>query len=132
MVEKQLINPPQLPRPSGFTHGIATSGGRLLFLSGQTGSDAHGNIVMGGLLAQYEQMLRNLQVVVEAAGGGMQNIVQTTIFVRNREDYLSHLKALGELHRTYFGQYYPAAALFEVSGFFQEEALVEISGIAVI
>ncbi len=130
---KKLINPPSLPQPRGYSHGILTTGGRLLFLAGQTASDAEGQIVApGDLVAQYEQVLRNLQAVVAAAGGKMQDIVKINIFVSNRDDYQAHLKQLGQIHRAYFGTYYPATALFEISRFFQDEALIEIEGIAVL
>jgi len=132
-MNKTIINPSTLPHPRGFSHGILTTGGRLLFLAGQTGSDAEGNIAApGDLVAQYEQTLRNLKTVVESAGGNMQNITQITIFIRDRNDYLAHLKPLGQVHRSFFGDYNPAAALFEVSGFFQDETLVEIQGLAVL
>src|SRR5437868_13789964 len=105
---KDIINPPTLARPTGFSHGILTTGGQLLFLAGQTGSDAEGNITApGDLVAQYEQVLRNLKAVVEEAGGQMQDIVKITIFVRDRDDYIAHLKPLGQVHRAYFGDYYP-------------------------
>ncbi len=130
---KILVNPPSLARPSGFNHGILVTGGDLLFLAGQTGSNAEGQIVApGDLMAQYEQTLRNLQTVVEAASGKMQDIVKVNIFVRDRDDYLAHLKPLGVIHKSFFGAYYPTAALFEVSRFFQDEALIEIEGLAVI
>jgi enamine deaminase RidA (YjgF/YER057c/UK114 family) len=130
---KTIINPSTLPRPRGFSHGILVTGGRLLFLAGQTGSDATGQIVApGDLVAQYEQTLQNLKTVVEAAGGTMQDIMQITIFVRDRDDYLAHLKQLGQVHRSFFGEYYPATALFEISRFFQDEALIEIEGLAVL
>ncbi len=130
---KILVNPPSLARPSGFNHGILVTGGDLLFLAGQTGSNAEGQIVApGDLVAQYEQVLRNLKTVVEAASGKMQDIVKVNIFVRDRDDYLAHLKPLGVIHKSFFGAYYPAAALFEVSRFFQDEALIEIEGLAVI
>lgn len=133
MGDKALINPPQLAPPRGFTHGIVTRGGRLLFLAGQDASDGAGRIVgAGDLLAQFEQVLSNLRAVVEAAGGTMQDIVKLTIFVASRDAYRAQLKALGEIHRRHFGSYYPTMALFEVSGFFQEEALIEIEGIAVL
>ena len=132
-MDKTIINPSTLPRPRGFSHGILVTGGRLLFLAGQTGSDATGRIVApGDLVAQYEQTLRNLKAVVEAAGGKMQDITQITIFIRDRDDYLAHLKPLGQVHRSFFGDYYPATALFEISRFFQDEALLEIEGIAVL
>lgn len=132
-MEKTLINPPTLPRPSGFNHGVLVTGGRLLFLAGQTASDAEGRITApDDLVAQYEQVLRNLQAVVEAADGTMQDIVKMTIFVRNRDEYRAHLKALGKVHKAFFDRYYPATALFEISRFFQDEALIEIEGIAVL
>ena len=130
---KQIINPPSLARASGFSHGILVTGGRLLFLAGQTASDAEGHIVSpGNLVAQYEQVLRNLKTVVEAAGGKMQDIMKITIFVRDRDDYHAHLKPLGKVHQAYFGAYYPATALLEISRFFQDKALIEIEGLAVI
>jgi enamine deaminase RidA (YjgF/YER057c/UK114 family) len=132
-MDKTIINPPTLAHPIGFSHGILVKGGRLLFLAGQTGSNAEGQIIApGNLVAQYEQTLRNLQTVVEAAGGKMQDITKLNIFVRDRDDYLAHLKSLGVVHRAFFGAYYPAMALFEVSRFFQNETLVEIEGLAVI
>jgi enamine deaminase RidA (YjgF/YER057c/UK114 family) len=130
---KSLINPPTLAHPTGFNHGILVTGGRLLFLAGQTASNAEGQIVSpGDLVAQYEQVLRNLQTVVEAAGGKIQDIMKMTIFIRDRDDYLAHLKPLGRAHRTFFGAYYPAMALFEISRFFQDDALIEIEGLAII
>ncbi len=132
-MERDILNPPSLARPSGFSHGVVTTGGRLLFLAGQTASDAEGQIVASGdIVMQYEQVLQNLQTVVEAAGGTMQDMVKMTIFVSDRDDYRAHLKALGKVHRAYFGTHYPAAALLEISRFFQDGALIEIEGIAVL
>ncbi|HLL78426.1 MAG TPA: RidA family protein [Ktedonobacteraceae bacterium] len=132
-MEKERINPTSLARPVGFNHGILTTGGKLLFLAGQTGSNAEGRILApGDLVAQYEQILRNLQAVVEEVGGTMQHITKLNIFVRDRDDYVAHRKELGRVHRAFFGSYYPAMALFEISRLFQDEALVEIEGMAVI
>lgn len=126
-----LINPPSLPAPKGFNHGILVSGRRLLFLAGQDASDVNGNIVApGDLVAQFEQVLRNLKAVVEEAGGTTQDIVKLNIFVRDRDAYVANLKPLGRVFRTYFGNHYPTMALFEVSAFFREENLIELEGIA--
>ena len=94
-MEKKLINPSSLTTPRGFNHGIMTSGGRLLFLAGQDASDAEGRIVApGDLVAQFEQVLRNLKTVVEAAGGSMGDIVKLNIFVADKNDYVAKLKPL--------------------------------------
>ena len=95
-MEKTIVNPPTLAPAVGFSHGILVTGGRLLFLAGQTGSNAEGQIMApDDLVAQYEQTLRNLQTVVESAGGKIQDITKLNIYVRNRDDYLAHLKTLG-------------------------------------
>ncbi len=129
---KKLVNPPSLAKPRGFNHGILVSGGQLLFLAGQTASDAEGNIISGDLVAQYEQVLLNHKAVIEASGGTMTDIVKLNIFVRDKNDYVAKLKPLGAVHRKYFGDYYPTMALFQIMALFQEEALIEMEGMAVI
>ena len=130
---KRIINPSGLAAPRGFSHGIATTGGTLLFLGGQDASDATGRIVApGDLVAQLDQVLANLREVVTAAGGQMTDIVKLNMFVRDRDDYAAKRKALGEVWRRHFGDYYPALALFEVSALFQTDALIELEGTAVI
>ncbi len=131
MGERRIINPASLAPPRGYSHGVLVRGGDLLFLGGQDGSDSEGRL-SPDLVGQFRQALRNLQAVVEAAGGTLQDVVKLNIFVRDRVLYLENRKPLGEVFRSFFGGYYPAMALFEVNGFFREEALVEVEGIAVI
>ena len=129
--DKQMINPAGLAPPRGFTHGILVSGGRLLFLAGQDASDAEGRIIApGDLVAQDEQVVRNLKAVVESAGGTLQDIVKLNIYVTDRDAYRAQLKPLGEIHRAYFDRHYPATALFEVKGLFNPDAMIEMEGIA--
>ncbi len=131
MSDRTIINPPELPRPRGFSHGIVCEGGRLLMLAGQDASDAEGVIhAPGDLLAQYEQVLKNLKAVVEAAGGTMEDIVKLNIYVTDRDTYRTQLKPLGEIYRAYFGRHYPTMALFEIRGLFNPDAVIEIEGIA--
>lgn len=131
-MDKKIINPPSLPAPRGYNHGILVNGGQLLFLAGQDASNVGGQIVApDNLLGQFEQVLRNLKAVIEEAGGTMQDIVKLNIFVRDRDEYVASLKPLGQVFRTYFGDYYPTMALFEVSAFFRDEALIELEGLAV-
>lgn len=77
-------------------------------------------------------MLANLKAVVEEAGGEMGDIVKMTIFVDDRDNYIENLKSLGRAHKEFFGAYYPATSLLEISRFFQEGVMVEIEGIAVL
>lgn len=131
MSERKIINPPELANPRGFSHGFAIEGGRLLMLAGQDASDAEGQIITpGDLVAQYEQVIKNLKAVVEAAGGELQDIVKLNIYVTDRDAYRAQLKSLGEIHRAYYGHHYPAMALFEVKGLFNPDAMIEMEGIA--
>jgi enamine deaminase RidA (YjgF/YER057c/UK114 family) len=134
MSDKRVINPPELVPPRGFSHGILVGGpGRLLFLAGQDGSDREGKIVSpGDLVAQYEQVIKNLKAVVETAGGELTDIVKLNIFVTDRAAYLAHLRELGKIHRAYFGDHYPAMAFFEVKSLFNSEALIEMEGVALL
>src|SRR5262249_42868255 len=106
-------------------------GGRLLMLAGQDASDVEGAIRNpGDLLAQYEQVIKNLKAVVEAAGGTLEDIIKLNIFVTDCDTYRALLEPLGEIHRAYFGHHYPAMALFEVKGLFNPDAMIEMEGVA--
>jgi enamine deaminase RidA (YjgF/YER057c/UK114 family) len=132
-VERKIIAPPALAPPRGFSHGILVRGGQLLFLAGQDAADQSGRIVGGGdLVRQFEQVIRNLDAVVRAAGGTLKHVAKLNIFVRDRRAYLENLTPIGEIFRRHFEGHYPAMALFEVTGFFRDEALIEIEGIAVV
>lgn len=132
-MSKEIINPTSLPTPRGFNHGLLTTGGRLLFLAGQDASDGDGRIVAAGdILGQCQQVLLNLHAVVHEAGGQMADIVKLNVYVTSRDAYLAQLKPLGKIFRDYFGGYYPAMALFEVTGLFQPDALIEMEGFAVL
>jgi len=131
-MDKEIITPPELAPPRGFNHGIKVDGGELLFLAGQDGSNADEEIVApGDLVAQFEQVLENLQTVVREAGGTMDDIVKLNIFVADRDDYVDRLDPLGEVFASYFDEY-PTMALFEVNKFFKQEALIELEGFAVV
>jgi enamine deaminase RidA (YjgF/YER057c/UK114 family) len=131
-MDKIAINPPSLARPSGFSHGIETRG-RLLFLAGQTAQDAAGRIVAAGdVVAQFRQALTNVRAVVEAAGGTLRDLVKVTFYVTDKRDYRAKSRAIGAVYRELMGGYYPATTLVEVRGLWDDEALIEIDGIAVL
>ena len=130
---KTIINPPSLAKPSGFSHAILAEGGRTMFLAGQPGLDAHGKVVSpGDLVAQLAQALANIQTIIETAGGTMQDLVKLTFYVMDKDDYKAKLKPIGQVYRSYFEGYYPATTLVEVSGLFDDSALIEIDCFAVL
>ncbi len=132
-MKKTILNPSALAKPSGYSNGILTQGGRLLCLAGQTGMDASGRIAApGDLLAQFTQVLTNLKAVVAEAGGEMTDIVKLTIFVTDKRAYAAQREAIGARYREFFGRYYPAMTLVEVKSLYDDAALIEIEGLAVL
>jgi enamine deaminase RidA (YjgF/YER057c/UK114 family) len=128
-----IINPPELSPPIGFSHAIVAPGGKTVYLAGQVSFDASGKIIhKGDLVKQFEQVLHNLEAAMSASGGVMLDIVKLTIYVRDKKDYAAKLKEIGKIYQIYFGKYYPAMTLVEVSSLFEDDALLEIDGIAVI
>ena len=131
-MRKEVVTPPELAEPSGFNHGLVVDGGRTLYLAGQDATGSDGEIVApGDLVGQFEQVMENLATVVEEAGGSREDIVKLNLFVADREAYRAHLAEVGGIFAEYVDEY-PAMALFEVSGFFKEDALVEMEGFAVL
>ncbi len=61
------VNPPELAKPSGFSHAVVATGGRIVFLAGQTALDAGGAVVGHDVVAQFEQALGNLLSALRAA-----------------------------------------------------------------
>ena len=131
-MRKEVVTPPELAEPSGFNHGLVVDGGRTLYLAGQDATGPDGEIVApGDLVGQFEQVMENLATVVEEAGGSSEDIAKLNLFVVDREAYRAHLAEVGGIFAEYVDEY-PAMALFEVSGFFKEDALVEMEGFAVL
>jgi enamine deaminase RidA (YjgF/YER057c/UK114 family) len=84
------------------------------------------------LVAQFSQALANLKTVVTEAGGQMTDIVKLTIYVTDKATYRAALEPIGVAYRAVFGRYFPAITLVEVRSLYDDQALVEIDGIAVL
>jgi enamine deaminase RidA (YjgF/YER057c/UK114 family) len=126
------VNPPELARPSGFAHAMVTTGGRLVFLAGQTALDASGAIVGADVVTQFEQALRNLLTALRAAGGEPEHLISLTIYATDLRDYRDHAREIGAVWRSLAGSRYPAMAAVGVSRLWDAAAQVEIQGIAVL
>jgi enamine deaminase RidA (YjgF/YER057c/UK114 family) len=129
----KLVNPVALVKPSGYAHGYETNGGRTIYLAGQVSFNNKGEVIhLCDIVRQFGQALSNLSEVMKEAGGAMTDIVKLNLFVKDKEDYKLHMKEIGAVYREHFGKHYPAMTLVEVLSLFEDEALLEIEGIAVI
>lgn len=126
------INPTELAPPTGFSHAVAVTGGRLVFLAGQTALDGDGKVVGATLPEQFETALSNLLTALRAAGGSPAALARVTVYATDVADYRSHAPELGRIWRRLAGREYPAMAVIGAVRLWDEQALVELDGIAVL
>jgi enamine deaminase RidA (YjgF/YER057c/UK114 family) len=131
MANLQRINPPSLAKPSGFSHAVIARG-TTIHLAGQTGMDSSGAIVPGGLVPQFEQALANLITALNEAGGYADGLASLTIYIVDMDDYRAHAREIGEVWKRLAGTDYPAIAGIGVTRLWDDEAVVEIQGYAVL
>jgi 2-iminobutanoate/2-iminopropanoate deaminase len=120
------VQPDAMPRPAGhYSPGIAANG--LLFVSGQLPMDPGSRtVVEGGIAAQTERALRNVELVLTAAGSSLDRVVQMTIYISDGELW----GAVNETYARVLGDHRPARAVIPVSPL-HYGALIEIQAIAI-
>lgn len=126
------IQPEGWAAPRGYHNGmLAPAGARLLFIAGQIAWDADQRLAgAGDFTAQFRQALANVVAVVRAAGGEPEHLVQLTVYVTDKAQYLASTRAVGAAWREVVGRHFPAMALVQVADLLEEGALVEIEGTA--
>lgn len=128
----ELVNPPGLARPSGFSHAVVATGGRLVFLAGQTALDSAGRIAGQTVTAQFERALANLLHALAAAGGEPAHLASLTIYAVDLADYRAQAREIGKVWQRLCGRDYPAMAAIGVSRLWDTDALVEVQGFALV
>src|ERR1043166_302484 len=128
-----FINPEALGAPRGYSKGVLTlPGGRLLFIAGQVAWDQQQRIVSKDLVKQFDRALANVITVVHEAGGYPEQITRLIIYVTDKNEYKQRIKEIGECYRSRMGKHFPAMVLVEVKSLLEDEAKIEIEGIAVL
>jgi enamine deaminase RidA (YjgF/YER057c/UK114 family) len=131
MADLNRVNPESLAKPSGFSHAVVGRG-TSVSLAGQTGVDASGAIVEGGVVAQFEQALSNLLTALAEAGGTPDRLASLTIYIVDMDDYRAHAREIGQVWKRLVGTDYPASAGIGVTRLWDAEAVVELQGHAVL
>lgn len=127
----QFVNPAELAPPRGFSHAVVGSG-RLVFLAGQTALDESGRVVGVTVVEQFDKALRNLLSALAAVGGQPSDLASLTLYIVDIADYRANSRQIGEVWRRLVGDRYPAMAAIGVSRLWDEQALVEVQGYAVL
>jgi len=125
MSDKEIISTDKAPKVIGpYSAGIRA--GNLVFTAGQLGIDPEtGEFAPGGVNAQTRQALLNLNAVLEAAGASLGQVVKTTVFLSDLDDY----GRVNEVYSEFFHQDPPARSAVQAARL-PKNARVEIEAIA--
>ncbi len=126
-MEQTIIETKDAPQAIG-PYVQARKVGSMLFTSGQIALDpATGELVGEDIETQTHAVLKNLEAVVRAGGGDIQNIVETTIFIKDMNDFAT----INGIYANFFGDHKPARSCVEAARL-PKDVLIEIECIAAI
>jgi len=124
---KHVVRTERAPAPfqgAPYSQGIIF--GDLVWVSGQVAIDpASGNVVEGAIAEQTEQVMQNVSAILEEAGSGLKQLVKTTIFLADFDDF----QAMNEVYARHVGPEPPARATVQVA-YLPSGVLVEIDALA--
>lgn len=124
---KEIVSTENAPGAIGpYSQAIKT--GNLVFVSGQIPIDPKTNeFVSNDVAEQTVQVLKNLSAVLEAAGSSLSNVIKTTVFLADMNDF----GAMNEIYAEYFGDNKPARATVQAARL-PRDAKVEIEAIGLV
>ena len=123
---KEIIITPKAPAAIG-PYSQAVKVDNFIFLSGQIAINPEtGDVVPGDIKAQVRQIFENIKAVLAASGCHPDDVVKTTVFMRNLKDF----SAMNEIYKEYFNSNPPARTTVEVGGL-PRDVMIEIEAIAI-
>ena len=127
----EILQPKGWPRPKGYANGVAARG-RMIFVGGMIGWDAHGVFRATDFVGQVRQALSNIVAVLAEAGARPEHIVRMNWYVLDKHEYVAAYPAIGVAYREILGRHFPAMTAVEVAALIEDAARVEIEVTAVI
>lgn len=126
----RTLNPATLSTPKGFSHVAISTGGPIVFVSGQVSYDGQGQIVgAGDYAAQTRQVMRNLQTALDAANSDLSHILKLTFFVKNISEQA--IAAIREARKEFLNDsHLPASTMVGVAGLAKDDLLLEVEAYA--
>jgi 2-iminobutanoate/2-iminopropanoate deaminase len=123
--DKTIIKTDLAPAAIG-PYSVAVTGGPFIFTAGQLGIDPKtGNLVEGGVEAETRQALQNLSTILEAANSCLDNVVKTTVFLRDINDFAK----MNAVYAEFFIENPPARSAVQVAAL-PKNGAVEIEAIS--
>jgi len=128
----QHLNPDSLARPNGFVHVVRSSGRDTVLVSGQVAYDAQGAVVgRGDLAAQTRQVYENLRTALAEAGATMEDLVKTTLFVRDLDPEKARIVRAARAPFLVADRL-PASTMVGVSSLAHPDLLLEVEAAAMV
>ncbi|HEV2303234.1 MAG TPA: RidA family protein [Stellaceae bacterium] len=129
-IQPESLNVRRIGGHALYSHVVtAAGGGKQIYVAGQLARDKEGNCVgKGDMGAQIEQVGKNIEACLEAAGASLSDIVKTTTFVTDIEEFFKHT----EVRMRYLGPALPTSTTVEVRRLAGPDFMVEIEAIAVV
>jgi len=127
-MKRRTYQPAGVFEPAGkiYSHGVIVESGGTRDVAGQIACDAQGKVVCKGDAAgQTRQLLENMKQVIEGAGGRMDDVAKTTVFITD----IKYREAVSRVRKEFFKGEPPASTLVVVAGLADAEVLVEIEAI---
>jgi 2-iminobutanoate/2-iminopropanoate deaminase len=123
-------NPPTLSKPTGYTHIVEVTGpAKIVYISGQVALDKDAKVVGDGdMKAQAEQVFKNLEAALTAAGAKFSDVVKMNTYMTDIEK----APAVREVRARYFGETTPASTLVQVVHLARPEFMLEIEVVAAV
>lgn len=121
----KIVKTKNAPVPGGpYAQAIIANG--FIFCAGQIGRDPQSGVLAEGIENQTRQILKNLQAILIEAGSDLEHIVETTVFIKNKDDY----QKMNKVYIEFFNSYQPARATAEV-GWLPGNALISMKAVAI-
>ena len=125
--EKKIVRPENGPKAIG-PYSLGVQAGHLVFTAGQIGIiPASGEIIEGGVEAETRQALENVKAILEAAGTSLANVVKTTVFLHDINDF----NKMNDIYGPFFPENPPARSAIQVAAL-PRGAAVEIESVALV
>lgn len=128
----EVLHPKGWADPVGYSNGIATRPGRIVFIAGQVGWDERQQFHSGEIAPQFEQALKNVLAVLAEAGGRPEHICRITGFCCDKQGYLAGRAELGKIWKRHMGRHYPAMSMIFVSDLLDSPGKIELEATAVV
>ncbi len=126
-MEKKIVRSDKAPEAIG-PYSVGVQVGNFIYTAGQLGIDPRtGEFVPGGIETETRQALKNLKAVLEAAGSSLAQVVKTTVFLKDMDDF----GTMNQVYVQFFTENYPARSAVQVARL-PKDGNIEIEAVAVL